>query len=101
MPNRFIHEKSPYLLQHAHNPVEWKGSLSFAPRTVNRPGEVAPAGAPADSGFRRIRGAAADGLHPYAQRLGTGAERWRWTCVTSSLVEALFYGEWQLILPHP
>lgn len=23
MPNRLIHEKSPYLLQHAHNPVNW------------------------------------------------------------------------------
>ena len=23
MPNRLIHESSPYLLQHAHNPVEW------------------------------------------------------------------------------
>ncbi|MDQ0875312.1 uncharacterized protein YyaL (SSP411 family) [Paenibacillus sp. V4I3] len=22
-PNRLITEKSPYLLQHAHNPVEW------------------------------------------------------------------------------
>ena len=22
-PNRLIHEKSPYLQQHAHNPVEW------------------------------------------------------------------------------
>src|SRR3989338_3252559 len=22
-PNRLIHEKSPYLLQHAHNPVAW------------------------------------------------------------------------------
>ena len=22
-PNRLIHETSPYLLQHAHNPVEW------------------------------------------------------------------------------
>ena len=22
-PNRLIHEKSPYLLQHAHNPVNW------------------------------------------------------------------------------
>jgi uncharacterized protein len=21
--NRLIHEKSPYLLQHAHNPVDW------------------------------------------------------------------------------
>src|SRR3954447_15508397 len=23
MPNRLIHEKSPYLLQHANNPVDW------------------------------------------------------------------------------
>lgn len=23
MPNRLINEKSPYLLQHAHNPVDW------------------------------------------------------------------------------
>lgn len=23
MPNRLIHESSPYLLQHAHNPVDW------------------------------------------------------------------------------
>jgi uncharacterized protein YyaL (SSP411 family) len=23
IPNRLIAEKSPYLLQHAHNPVEW------------------------------------------------------------------------------
>ena len=23
MPNRLIDETSPYLLQHAHNPVEW------------------------------------------------------------------------------
>jgi uncharacterized protein YyaL (SSP411 family) len=23
MPNRLIHETSPYLLQHAHNPVDW------------------------------------------------------------------------------
>jgi uncharacterized protein YyaL (SSP411 family) len=22
-PNQLIHEKSPYLLQHAHNPVDW------------------------------------------------------------------------------
>jgi len=22
-PNRLIHEKSPYLLQHADNPVDW------------------------------------------------------------------------------
>lgn len=23
IPNRLINEKSPYLLQHAHNPVDW------------------------------------------------------------------------------
>ncbi|MBP1678720.1 MAG: thioredoxin protein, partial [Bacteroidetes bacterium] len=23
MPNRLVHEKSPYLLQHAGNPVDW------------------------------------------------------------------------------
>jgi len=23
VPNRLVHEKSPYLLQHAHNPVDW------------------------------------------------------------------------------
>ena len=23
IPNRLIHEKSPYLLQHAYNPVQW------------------------------------------------------------------------------
>jgi uncharacterized protein len=22
-PNRLVNEKSPYLLQHAHNPVDW------------------------------------------------------------------------------
>ncbi|MDE1764613.1 MAG: DUF255 domain-containing protein, partial [Thaumarchaeota archaeon] len=22
-PNKLIHESSPYLLQHAHNPVQW------------------------------------------------------------------------------
>ena len=29
--NRLIHEKSPYLLQHAHNPVDWYpwGSEAF------------------------------------------------------------------------
>lgn len=31
-PNRLIHEKSPYLLQHAHNPVDWYpwGKEAFA-----------------------------------------------------------------------
>ena len=31
-PNRLIHEKSPYLLQHAHNPVDWYpwGAEAFA-----------------------------------------------------------------------
>ncbi len=30
--NRLIHEKSPYLLQHAHNPVDWRpwGEQAFA-----------------------------------------------------------------------
>lgn len=23
MPNRLAHEKSPYLLQHSYNPVDW------------------------------------------------------------------------------
>jgi uncharacterized protein YyaL (SSP411 family) len=32
MPNRLIHETSPYLLQHAHNPVDWYpwGEAAFA-----------------------------------------------------------------------
>lgn len=31
-PNRLIKEKSPYLLQHAHNPVDWYpwGEEAFA-----------------------------------------------------------------------
>lgn len=31
-PNRLVHEKSPYLLQHAHNPVDWYpwGEEAFA-----------------------------------------------------------------------
>lgn len=40
MPNRLIHETSPYLQQHAHNPVEWypwgEEALSKA-RTENKP----------------------------------------------------------------
>src|SRR5579864_8498218 len=38
--NRLIHEKSPYLLQHAHNPVDWYawGQEAFdAARRENRP----------------------------------------------------------------
>ncbi len=33
-PNRLINEKSPYLLQHAHNPVDWYpwGEAAFAIR---------------------------------------------------------------------
>ena len=38
--NRLIHEKSPYLLQHAHNPVDWfpwgEGAFEKA-RAENRP----------------------------------------------------------------
>ena len=40
MPNRLIHEKSPYLLQHAHNPVDWYpwGEEAFAAaRAGDRP----------------------------------------------------------------
>src|SRR5260370_23359290 len=38
--NRLIHEKSPYLLQHAHNPVDWYawGEEAFAKaRKENKP----------------------------------------------------------------
>ena len=40
MPNRLIHEKSPYLLQHAQNPVDWYawGEEAFAAaRELDRP----------------------------------------------------------------
>ena len=40
MPNRLIHETSPYLLQHAHNPVDWYpwGEEAFArARAEDRP----------------------------------------------------------------
>ena len=40
LPNRLIHEKSPYLLQHAHNPVQWFawGEEAFArAREEDRP----------------------------------------------------------------
>ena len=40
MPNSLIHEKSPYLLQHAHNPVDWHAwnDETFARATAeNRP----------------------------------------------------------------
>ena len=40
MPNRLIHETSPYLLQHAHNPVDWYpwGDEAFAKaRAEDRP----------------------------------------------------------------
>ncbi len=39
-PNRLIHEKSPYLLQHAYNPVDWRpwGPEAFeAARRENKP----------------------------------------------------------------
>ena len=38
--NRLAHEKSPYLLQHAHNPVDWYpwGDEAFkVARETNRP----------------------------------------------------------------
>ena len=41
MPNHLIGETSPYLLQHAENPVEWypwgKEALGIAPRTQDKP----------------------------------------------------------------
>jgi len=40
MPNRLIHETSPYLLQHAHNPVDWRpyGEEAFAEaKSANKP----------------------------------------------------------------
>src|SRR5215467_10402416 len=40
MPNHLIHETSPYLLQHAHNPVDWYpwGEEAFAKaRSENKP----------------------------------------------------------------
>jgi uncharacterized protein YyaL (SSP411 family) len=35
-PNRLVHEKSPYLLQHAYNPVDWRpwGEAAFADARV-------------------------------------------------------------------
>ncbi len=39
-PNRLIHENSPYLLQHAHNPVDWhpwSGEAFALARAENRP----------------------------------------------------------------
>ena len=39
-PNRLINEKSPYLLQHAHNPVDWYpwGEEAFAKaKAENKP----------------------------------------------------------------
>jgi len=40
IPNRLIHEKSPYLLQHAYNPVDWYpwcGEAFDKARTENKP----------------------------------------------------------------
>ncbi len=40
MPNQLIHEQSPYLLQHAHNPVAWRpwGDEAFAlAKETNKP----------------------------------------------------------------
>jgi uncharacterized protein len=40
IPNRLIHEKSPYLLQHAYNPVDWYAwnDEAFAKaKTENKP----------------------------------------------------------------
>lgn len=40
IPNRLVNEKSPYLLQHAHNPVDWFpwGEEAFQKaKTENKP----------------------------------------------------------------
>ena len=37
MPNRLIHETSPYLLQHAHNPVDW---YPWGPEALRRAKEA-------------------------------------------------------------
>jgi uncharacterized protein YyaL (SSP411 family) len=38
-PNRLIHEKSPYLLQHAYNPVDWRPWGEEAFETARREGK--------------------------------------------------------------
>lgn len=35
--NRLIHEKSPYLLQHAHNPVDWYPCPGVQRRSKRQP----------------------------------------------------------------
>jgi uncharacterized protein YyaL (SSP411 family) len=35
MPNRLINETSPYLLQHAHNPVDWH---AWGPEALEKAG---------------------------------------------------------------
>jgi len=54
--NRLIHEKSPYLLQHAHNPVDWH-----------------PWG---DEAFDRARREDKPIFCPWAIRPATGAMSW-------------------------
>ncbi|MNN75851.1 hypothetical protein D3C81_1921790 [compost metagenome] len=44
-PNRLINEKSPYLLQHAHNPVDWslvKARVSTARWDLKEAGGKSP-----------------------------------------------------------
>ena len=54
MPNRLISEKSPYLQQHAHNPVDWYAwnDEAFAKaRAADKPVNPAPSTATStDSG---------------------------------------------------
>lgn len=38
-PNRLIAEKSPYLLQHAYNPVDWYAWSDAAFETAKREGK--------------------------------------------------------------
>ena len=43
MPNRLINETSPYLLQHAHNPVDWYPWGEEALSPLERGGQACPA----------------------------------------------------------
>ena len=50
--NRLIHEKSPYLLQHAHNPVDWHpwGEAAFAKAAAKTSRSFSPSATPPATG---------------------------------------------------
>ena len=51
-PNRLINEKSPYLLQHAHNPVDWYpwGEEAFAAARSTTSPSFSPSATPPATG---------------------------------------------------